>query len=138
MNVSADQAEQVRRRAGNRCQFCFMQQSLQGATFHVEHIIPRSRGGTSDLANLALACPSCNLYKSDCTTALDPGTSQPAALFHPLKQKWSEHFRFDGDVVTGLTPTGRATVALLDLNSVRRRRIRAAEKKFKLFPPKEG
>jgi 5-methylcytosine-specific restriction endonuclease McrA len=42
-----------------------MHQSLQGATFHIEHVIPRVRGGTSELENLALACPSCNLHKAD-------------------------------------------------------------------------
>jgi hypothetical protein len=134
MSVSAEQAEQVRRRAGDRCQYWLMHQSLQGATFHIEHIVPKSKGGTSDLSNLALACPSCNLYKADRTTAIDPTTSKPVSLFQPLNQKWSEHFQFDGDVVKGLTPSGRATVTALDMNSPRRRRIRNAEKKFGMFP----
>jgi 5-methylcytosine-specific restriction endonuclease McrA len=55
---------QVEQRAAGRCEYCRMHQSLQGATFHVEHIIPRSRGGLSQLDNLAWACPSCNLHKS--------------------------------------------------------------------------
>ena len=42
-----------------------MHQSLQGATFHVEHIVPRCLGGLSKLENLAWACPSCNLHKSN-------------------------------------------------------------------------
>ena len=29
----------------------------RGATFHVEHIVPTSRGGTSELDNLAWCCP---------------------------------------------------------------------------------
>jgi len=36
-----------------------MHESLQGATFHVEHIVPRSAGGSDTMDNLALACPSC-------------------------------------------------------------------------------
>ncbi len=40
-------------------------------------------------------------------------------LFHPRQQRWGEHFAWAGDGVTieGLTPTGRATIALLQLNS---------------------
>jgi plasmid maintenance system antidote protein VapI len=30
-----------------------MHESLQGATFHVEHVIPKSKGGESSLENLA-------------------------------------------------------------------------------------
>lgn len=33
----------------------------------VDHVIPRSRGGTSDRGNLAPACRSCNLEKLDFT-----------------------------------------------------------------------
>ncbi|HEV3039470.1 MAG TPA: HNH endonuclease [Candidatus Angelobacter sp.] len=32
-----------------------MHESLQGATFHVEHIIPKSKGGESSLENLAFS-----------------------------------------------------------------------------------
>lgn len=34
-------------------------------TFHVEHVIPVSRGGEHTLANLALAHPLCNTRKSN-------------------------------------------------------------------------
>jgi len=135
MKVPANLAAAVRERAAGRCQYCLMHQSLQGATFHVEHIIPRAKGGSSELSNLALACPGCNLHKADRTTAMDPGSGASVPLFHPVQQEWSEHFRFDGDQIEGLTPVGRATVAVLDLNHWRRRRIRAAEKRFGLFPP---
>src|ERR1043166_3917240 len=63
MNLPAERAITVRDRAANRCQYCLMHQSLQGATFHVEHIIPKSKGGSSDLPNLALACQP-NLLRS--------------------------------------------------------------------------
>lgn len=29
----------------------------------IEHIVPRTHGGTDDLANLAIACPRCNALK---------------------------------------------------------------------------
>jgi 5-methylcytosine-specific restriction endonuclease McrA len=62
-----------------------MHQSLQGATFHVEHITPEAHGGLTELNNLALACPSCNLKKSDRETAADPLTKKSVPLFHPVR-----------------------------------------------------
>lgn len=37
------------------------------AYYHVDHVIPLSRGGADRLENLALACPSCNVRKSAMT-----------------------------------------------------------------------
>lgn len=71
MNLPGELAASVRERALDRCQYCLMHQSLQGATFHVEHIIPRSQGGPFELSNLALACPSYNLHKADRTMTID-------------------------------------------------------------------
>ncbi len=34
-------------------------------SYHVEHVIPLSRGGDNSLANIVLACPPCNLSKSN-------------------------------------------------------------------------
>ena len=114
-----------------------MHESLQGATFHVEHIAPQSKGGTSTLENLALACPRCNLHKADKTTAADPLSSEHVPLFHPVRQLWAEHFALKYYEVEGRTPVGRATVAALDLNHPRRQRIRRVEEAFGLFPPPE-
>lgn len=125
----------VRSRADGRCQYCLMHESLQGATFHVEHIIPQSKGGDSSLENITLACPGCNLHKADKTTAADPATGEQVALFHPIRQRWSEHLRFKAYQVEGKTAVGRATVEVLDLNHTRRQRIRQVEQAFGLYPP---
>jgi 5-methylcytosine-specific restriction endonuclease McrA len=63
MSSQADVLRQAEARAGERCEYCRMHQALQGATFHVEHIVPSSRGGPTELRNLAWACPGCNLRK---------------------------------------------------------------------------
>ncbi|MCC6493511.1 MAG: HNH endonuclease [Pirellulales bacterium] len=47
-----------------------MHQSLQGASFHLEHVVQRAHGGQTDPSNLAYACPGCNLRKSDRTEAI--------------------------------------------------------------------
>src|SRR5437867_12530781 len=109
MNLSSELAIAVRQRARDRCQYCLMHQSLQGAKFHIEHVIPRSRGGRIELGNLALACPSCNLHKADRTEAVDPLTGAWAPVFHPVQQVWSDHFRFNAHRIEGLTDIGRAT-----------------------------
>lgn len=36
-----------------------------GDKYHVDHVIPVSRGGRNAIGNLVLACPACNLSKGD-------------------------------------------------------------------------
>jgi hypothetical protein len=135
MSVSEELSRTVRARAGWRCQYCLMHESIQGATFHIEHIIPQCKGGRSALENLALACPGCNLHKSGRITAVDPATGESVQLFHPILQLWPEHFRLNGYQIEGLTAMGRATVEALNLNHPRRQRIREVEEAFGLYPP---
>lgn len=48
-------------RDGNACVYC-------GGTdgpFHLDHVIPRSRGGADAIENLATACGDCNRRKAD-------------------------------------------------------------------------
>ncbi len=134
MTSRPDLVDLVMRRAGERCEYCRMHQSLQGATFHVEHITPRSKQGLSEADNLALACPGCNLHKSDRIHALDLESGTTTPLFHPRTQVWSDHFRWEGYSLQALTPIGRVTLDGLQLNSPRRVRIRQAEELFGLFP----
>lgn len=77
MTSRRDIARQAEDRAGGRCEYCRMHQSLQGATFHLEHVVPHSRGGDAQLDNLAWACPSCNLHKSNRVESVDPETRGP-------------------------------------------------------------
>jgi 5-methylcytosine-specific restriction endonuclease McrA len=53
--------------AGGRCTYCprtvDRSDGPRGAT--IDHVVPRSRGGGDDLANLALACRRCNAEKGD-------------------------------------------------------------------------
>src|SRR5262245_16166295 len=132
---SSAEVTQIEARARQRCEYCLMHQALQGGTFHVEHIVPRSQGGSSEIDNLAWACPGCNLHKSDRTTVPDPDSNQQVPLFHPRQHRWADHFHWDGYRLLGHSPIGRATVFALDLNHPRRVLIRQAEELFGLFPP---
>jgi hypothetical protein len=87
------------------------------------------------LENLVLACPGCNLHKASRIKAIDPATGESVQLFHPILQRWSEHFRFARYQIEGLTPVGRATNEVLNLNHPRRQRIREVEEAFGLYPP---
>jgi hypothetical protein len=133
--TKAELQQLVEARAHQRCEYCRMHQSLQGASFHVEHILPVSLGGTDDPDNLAWACPGCNLKKSNRIAAVDPATGMEVRLFHPRRENWEDHFTWEEYSLAGVTPTGRALIAAFDLNHGRRRRIRQAEEVFGLFPP---
>ena len=85
--------------------------------FHVEHIKARQHGGSDDPNNLALACGHCNRHKGPNLTGIDPETDQIVPLFNPRQDSRSEHFALDGIFFVGLTPTGRATVHVLAMNS---------------------
>jgi hypothetical protein len=137
MTSPRDIERQVEARAVGRCEYCRMHQALQGATFHLEHVMPLSRGGHSQLDNLAWACPSCNLRKANRIDAIDPDTGNRVPLFNPRSDNWDEHFRWEGYRIIGQTPIGSATVAALELNHPRRIQIRQAEELFELFPPNE-
>ena len=138
MSLPVEVTRRVTERARGRCEYCRMHQSLQGATFHVEHVMPRSTGGSDDPANLCLACPSCNLHKSNRITVPDPDTGTAVTLYNPRTQTWADHFAWEGVRVVGRTSVGRATVAALDLNGPRRLLIREAESLLYLCPPESA
>ena len=56
---------------------------------------------------------------------VEPGTHAVVRLFHPRRDKWTEHFAMDGALIVGKTPIGRVTVSLLRMNDARRLRVRA-------------
>lgn len=61
-------------------------------------------------------CFFCNTYKGPNIAGIDPVSMQVARLFHPRKDRWGRHFRWDGPLLVGLTRSGRATIAVLEIN----------------------
>ena len=55
----------VYRRDGRECQYC----GANDGPFHVDHVIPRIKGGKDELDNLVVACASCNLSKGSKSVA---------------------------------------------------------------------
>ena len=108
----------VTSRAKGRCEYCQSPESFATERFSIEHIQPRRTGGLTVVENLALACQGCNGYKAAKTAAIDPESETVVPLFHPRRQVWAEHFAWSEDYlqIVGTTPTGRATIGLLQLN----------------------
>ena len=122
--MDAATRQHVRDRADEVCEYCHLAESFSEIQFHVEHVIAQQHLGGDGLDNLALACDRCNLYKGPNIAALDPESGALVSLFHPRRDVWEEHFRFDSSTIGGLTPTGRATVRLLQMNAAPRVRLR--------------
>lgn len=116
--MDARRRAQVRERAENRCEYCQLHQDDSPlANLHIEHIIPRVHGGNDELDNLALACIDCNLHKGPNLTGFDPSTGTLCELFHPRRQRWTDHFEWVGTHILGKTAIGRTTIQVLQMNS---------------------
>ena len=114
MDAALQQA--VRERAKHRCEYCHFPAELAELPFHHDHVLARQHGGETALDNLAFACCHCNRYKGPNLSSVDSVSSQIVPLFHPRQDKWENHFSWNGPVVVGMTPTGRATIRALRLN----------------------
>jgi hypothetical protein len=119
MTISEGLRRQIIEEANHRCEYCQTSSRLTGIPLVMEHILPRSLGGTDDMINLAAACYRCNEFKGAKTEAVDPESQQLVQLFNPRIEDWAAHFFWGngGTHIIGNTPTGRATVVALRLNN---------------------
>ncbi len=108
----------VAARAGACGEYCRSQERFAVQSFSIEHVRPRSAGGSDDVSNLAYSCQGCNNHKLTCTTATDPVTGLEVPLFDPRRHVWADQFAWSDDFseMVGVSPTGRATVVLVHLN----------------------
>lgn len=107
-------------RAENRCEYCLLPETIAFFPHEVDHVIAEKHGGQTEAENLAFACWRCNRHKGSDLGSFDPQTQNFSRLFNPRQQVWTDHFAFHGEQVIGLTPEGRTTVSLLQLNSAER------------------
>lgn len=126
---------EVRRRAQDACEYCQLPQDADDVPLQVDHILARQHGGKTELKNLALACLHCNLHKGPNLSGIDPTTQQVVALFNPRTDRWAEHFEWNGARLIGLTPPGRATIDVLDINGSIQIAAREALIQEGRFPP---
>ena len=64
INLPKGLRHEVFKRDGYRCVECGASVD-DGATLHIDHIIPLSRGGSDELDNLQTLCKDCNMNKSN-------------------------------------------------------------------------
>lgn len=109
--------EQVIVRAKERCEYCQTQQVIV-ISMEIDHMLPQSAGGKTELENLCYACISCNGSKLNAQVGIDPDTGENVPLFNPRTQSWLEQFRWseDGLYLIGITAIGRATINRLRMN----------------------
>lgn len=67
---------------GRRCAYC----SAEGVPLEVDHIVPKSRGGTDRVSNLTLSCRLCNQAKGNRTAAEFGHSEVQARAKEPLRQ----------------------------------------------------
>jgi hypothetical protein len=109
----------ARARAGARCEYCRLPESLVVLGFEVEHVVPVQHEGSDALGNLAWACLHCNRHKGPNLSGIDRVTSRTklVRLFNPRRHRWEFHFFWDGAFLRGRTPIGRVTVHVLSMNA---------------------
>lgn len=125
-HVPAELRRLVRERADGFCEYCRAEEAVSFALHEIDHIIAEKHGGQTTSENLALSCTLCNRRKGTDLSSVDPETGEIVPLFHPRKDRWPDHFRFDGARMDPLTPTGRVTAFLLGFNTDARLSERAA------------
>jgi HNH endonuclease len=118
--ISITLRRHVRERAGERCEYCLILESMTWAAHTIDHIIAEKHGGATTSENLALACALCNGRKGSGLASIDERTGSIEPLFHPRRDRWTDHFQLVGGRIEPLTPTGRATTRLLHFNDTAR------------------
>lgn len=63
-NGGSHTAEDIQRQYESQQGCCFWC-SVQVTAYHVDHVIPLSRGGSDYPENIVIACPTCNVSKND-------------------------------------------------------------------------
>ena len=79
--------------------------------------MPLSHCSTTHFTHSRARCHRCNRHTGPNLSGIDPGTARPTRPYHPRRDVWEQHFRVDDFQIVGLTASGRATAALLQMNS---------------------
>jgi hypothetical protein len=75
-----------------------------------------------------------SIHKGSNIAGLDPVTRELTRLYNPRRDRWREHFAWQGAVLIGLTAVGRTTIQVLAINDrdvVEARETLIAEGRFR-------
>jgi 5-methylcytosine-specific restriction endonuclease McrA len=114
----------VWQRAQHRCEYCQFPADISLLPFQIDHIIAVKHGGPTTAENLALSCERCNSHKGPNIAGYLEGNHVP--LFNPRKDRWEDHFAWNGPVLVGKTLIGKVTITVLAINLSYRVALRAA------------
>ena len=107
----------VEERSNRVCEYSLLPANVAFFPHEVDHVIAEKHGGATAADHLAFTCWRCNRHQGSDLGSFDPETGAFSFLFNPRTQQWSEHFKCEEIRLVGLTPEGRTTVKLLQLNS---------------------
>lgn len=122
--ISEALRRQVIDRAAGVCEYCRLHQRDSLFLHELDHIIPVKHRGQTVAENLCLSCLDCNRFKGSNFASFDPETERIIPLFNPRVDTWSDHFALLGPEIVGMTPEGRVTVYILNLNNPQRLALR--------------
>jgi hypothetical protein len=130
--ISEHLRQVVALRADHLCEYCLIHEQDTFFGCEVDHIISQKHGGLTESDNLAYACFFCNRRKgSDIGSVSNDGAL--VRFFNPRHDRWVDHFRIEGLLISAISEIGEATARILHFNADDRlleRRILAAAGKF--------
>ena len=103
-------------RAGGRCEYCHFQERASFLSFETDHIIAEKHCGPSEDWNLAWVCCFCNAFKGPNLAGWVPETDEVVRLFHPRRDTWTDHFRWNGAELVPLSAIAQASISVLQIN----------------------
>ena len=95
----------------NMCGYCGKNSTIMNERFHIDHFVPKSFDSDreNDYYNLVLACPKCNLTKSNKWPTNDKTLANDGRIgfVDPATEEYDIHMERDEQgYIRGLTPLG--------------------------------
>ena len=90
--IGAKKRFEVFKRDGFRCQYCW--RHSKDVTLEVDHVIPKSKGGSDDFSNLITACRECNSgkWKDELESLSSKFNVKVKDLYNRIKDWWYNYW----------------------------------------------
>lgn len=130
--ISEHLRQVVALRADHLCEYCLIHEQDTFFGCEVDHVISQKHGGLTESDNLAYACFFCNRRKGSDIGSLS-NTGAFVRFFNPRQDRWGDHFRIEGLLISPISEIGEATARILHFNvedRILERRILTAAGRF--------
>lgn len=115
-SIPSSLKKKVAQRAGFRCEYCLLSESVSFYNFHADHVKSAKHGGLTAFENLAYCCPDCNYFKGSDVATYGENDAYFVRFFNPRKDNWEDHFELNQGAITGKTEIGIATEHIFKFN----------------------